>query len=383
MGIFSDAWDSAKSAVNSKISATKQAVNDKVSEYGASTGLQKFTRGGASSFATNYNVNSHAYPTDLMSPTGQYGGNYVIFYINVSVDSKLAKDPKTQFVNEISPRDRGDLIAQNLSGGATGSLAAANATLNVGGAAVGKLLGVGGPAAGAAALGTIGAATTASYAGTATRAQKRLKTAIALHIPNQLSIRYGMQWSEDDTAALSMAAGGLQEVARALEAGSAKNLSDPAKAIVTNLALSKGPNAGANSVATGLAANPKKEQVFKGVDFRTFQFEYQFFPRSPEEAENVLNIIQEFKYHMHPEFKDNNNFVYIYPSEFDISYYNNGKENMNLHRHTSCVLTELNVNYTPNGTYAAFPNGMPTQINVSMQFRELGLLTKDKVKDGL
>ena len=56
---------------------------------------------------------------------------------------------------------------------------------------------------------------------------------------------------------------------------------------------------------------------------------------------------------------------------------------MNLHRHTSCVLTELNVNYTPNGTYAAFPNGMPTQINVSMQFRELGLLTKDKVKDGL
>lgn len=383
MGIFSDAWDSAKSAVNSKISATKQAVNDKVSEYGAATGLQKFTRGGASSFATNYNVNSHSYPSDLMAPTGQYGGNYVIFYINVSVDSKLAKDPKTQFVNEISPRDRGDLIAQNLSGGATGSLAAANATLNVGGAAVGKLLGVGGPAAGAAALGTIGAATTASYAGTATRAQKRLKTAIALHIPNQLSIRYGMQWSEDDTAALSMAAGGLQEVARALEAGSAKNLSDPAKAIVTNLALSKGPNAGANSVATGLAANPKKEQVFKGVDFRTFQFEYQFFPRSPEEAENVLNIIQEFKYHMHPEFKDNNNFVYIYPSEFDISYYNNGKENMNLHRHTSCVLTELNVNYTPNGTYAAFPNGMPTQINVSMQFRELGLLTKDKVKDGL
>lgn len=89
MGIISDAWDSATSAVNSKISATKQAVNDKVSEY-AATGLQKFTRGGASSFATNYNVNSHSYPSDLMAPTGQYGGNYVIFYINVSVDSKLA-----------------------------------------------------------------------------------------------------------------------------------------------------------------------------------------------------------------------------------------------------------------------------------------------------
>ena len=86
---------------------------------------------------------------------------------------------------------------------------------------------------------------------------------------------------------------------------------------------------------------------------------------------------------MHPEFKDANNFLYIYPSEFDISYYQNGEENPNLHRHTSCVLQEMNVNYTPNGTFTTFPNGMPTQINVTLGFRELALLTKDKIKDGL
>ena len=96
-----------------------------------------------------------------------------------------------------------------------------------------------------------------------------------------------------------------------------------------------------------------------------------------------MNIIQEFKYHMHPEFKDANNFVYIYPSEFDIIYYSNGKENKNLHRHTSCVLTEVNVNYTPNGLFTTFPDGQPTQINVTLSFRELALLTKDKIKDGL
>jgi hypothetical protein len=137
------------------------------------------------------------------------------------------------------------------------------------------------------------------------------------------------------------------------------------------------------SAATGLAANPKKEQVFKGVDFRTFSFDYQFFPRSEPEAANVLNIIKQFKYHMHPEFKDANNFLYIYPSEFDISYYQNGEENMNIHRHTSCVLQEMTVNYTPNGAFTTFPNGMPTQINVTLGFRELALLTKDKVEDGL
>jgi hypothetical protein len=154
-------------------------------------------------------------------------------------------------------------------------------------------------------------------------------------------------------------------------------------AAVANQALAKGPLGAANSVATGLAANPKKEQVFGGVDFRTFQIEYQFFPRDENEARNVRNIIKEFKYHMHPEFKDSNNFVYIYPSEFDIFYYQNGKENLNIHRHTSCVLTELSVNYTPNGAFTTFADGMPTQINVQMSFRELALLTKDKIEDGL
>ena len=86
---------------------------------------------------------------------------------------------------------------------------------------------------------------------------------------------------------------------------------------------------------------------------------------------------------MHPEFKDANNFVYIYPSEFDVMYYQGGQENTNLHKHTSCVLTEMNVNYTPNGNFTTFANGMPTQINVTLAFRELALLTKDKVKEGL
>jgi hypothetical protein len=336
-----------------------------------------------------YQVSSHSYPNDLLADDGRYGGNYVIFYINIQVDSKLAKSLKEgDFVKELTPRDRGDLIAQNLS---REKLFAGNAAIIGGGAILGSALGAGSLSFPAAALATVGAGATANYAASASRAQRRLKTAIALHVPNQLQIRYGTQWSEEDTAGLAMATTGIEEILKAVGAAKGgaelgdvgKGLGGTAQAMVTNLALSKGPMAGANSVATGLAANPKKEQAFKGVDFRTFQFEYQFFPRSAAEAENVMRIIYQFKYHMHPEFKDANNFVYIYPSEFDIFYYQNGVENKHIHRHTSCVLTEMSVNYTPNGTFTTFENGMPTQINVQMSFRELALLTKDKVKDGL
>ena len=341
-------------------------------------------RGGASPFEDRkYDIKNHSYPSDLMAADGRYGGNYAMFYINVATDSKLFKDKTVQTVEDYAPRDRGDLIGQNMS---KAGLVGSNAAVIGVEAYAAKKLGIGSGELNAkvAAAATVGVGVAATMAPDAKRSQRRLKTAIALHIPNQLSIRYGVQWSEDDTSMLAMANAAGTEIMKAVTSGGTNsNVTGVAQAVITNIALSKGPNAAGNSAALGLAANPKKEQVFKGVDFRTFSFDYQFFPRNEAEAKNVLNIIQEFKYHMHPEFKDANNFVYIYPSEFDIMYYSGGQENKALHRHTSCVLTEVNVNYTPNGMFTTFDNGMPTQINLTLAFRELALLTKDKIKDGL
>jgi hypothetical protein len=337
--------------------------------------------------AGKYDVNNYSYPADLMSNNGIYGGNYAIFYINVATESKLFKDKSVQTVDDFPPRDRGDNIAQGVT---KKGLIGANALVNTIGGAVGGSIafdkGVTGAAKGAAIanVGTVGVGIAATQAPDAVRSQKRLKTAIALHIPNQLNIRYGVQWSEEDTAVLAMGMAGGQEIVKALQSnGKNSDVTGVGAAIISNLALSKAPNGAASGGLLGLAANPKKEQLFKSVDFRTFAFEYQFFPRNEAEAKNVLNIIEQFKYHMHPEFKDTNNFLYIYPSEFDIMYYQGGMENRNLHRHTSCVLTELSINYTPNGAFTTFNNGMPTQINVTLNFRELALLTKDKIKDGL
>jgi hypothetical protein len=375
MSLISDAQAAARSI--------KEGVNGYANTLQNPENLYK-NRGTSATFEQKkYDVNNHCYPSDLMAADGRYGGNYALFYINVATDSKLFKDKSVQTVDNYSPRDRGDLIGQNMS---KAGLIGSNAAVIGLEAYAAKKLGIGSGDLNAkvAAAATVGVGVAASMAPDAKRSQRRLKTAIALHIPNQLSIRYGVQWSEDDTSMLAMANAGGTEIMKAVTSmGKNSDVSGVAQAVITNIALSKGPNASANSAALGLASNPKKEQVFKGVDFRTFSFEYQFFPRNSDEAKNVMRIIQEFKYHMHPEFKDANNFVYIYPSEFDIVYYANGKENKNLHRHTSCVLTEVNVNYTPNGLFTTFSDGQPTQINVTLAFRELALLTKDKIKDGL
>lgn len=353
---------------------------------------------------SKYVVEGMQYPSDLMGlvsdpRTGyslsNYGSNYVVFYVNVNEESRMIKNKEAQTV-DIGNNER---VAKQLAGREYTQEKVVAAQIATG-AGIGTLLGQGGGGgAFGAVLGGVGAGAVAmnTESSTFSRPQKRLKCAIALHVPNQLSIRYGAGWSEEETFAMQALINGGEAAGRAMEsagkalangkkdeainaiAGAGKTVSS----IVANVALSKGPNAGAMSALTGLAPNPMKEQVFKGVDFRTFTMEYQFAPRNIEESNNVNNIIQTFKYHMHPEFKDANNFLFLYPSEFDIEYYHKGEENLHIHRHTSCVLTELNVNYTPNGNFSTFVGGRPTQINVSMTFKELTVLTKELIAEGL
>jgi hypothetical protein len=365
-----------------------------------------------------YQVGNYQYPSDLLGAQSSaggaqtdpmYGGNYLIMYINVNNDSKMFENPDAG--NIFVDVDASERVKKQLAGReySQEKVALAQGVIGSGiGAVVTGVTGAGpglkGAALGAAAT-VAGAASIAANTKNSTfsRPQKRLKSVIALHVPNQLSIRYGAGWGEEETFGLQAVIEGGEAAMRALQAagqaalgnGSIEERGNRAGAalkegvrdissIVANFALTKGPNAGAMSAMTGLAPNPMKEQVFKGVDFRTFTMEYQFSPRSIAESDNVNNIIKALKYHMHPEYKKGaNNFLFLYPSEFDIEYYYQGEENLNLHRHTSCVLTELNVNYTPNGTFSTFKDGRPTQINVSMTFRELTILTKELISEGL
>lgn len=355
---------------------------------------------------TKYDIKQHYYPEDLYDGNGVYGGNYVVFYINVPEDSRLfAKDKTTAVVDNIPPRIRSQLAEQNFNGmqAATGGVAIGAGAGGVSGivTSVARLISgrarftksdfvqeLATIATGGAVLGGLATGVVIDAAGGGVfetpdkkyRQQKRLKTAIALHIPNNLAIRYSTAWQDENTMAFQAAATISREMGKSmsLNSGALRVAAD----VAASAALTRAPIIAAGlSAMTGLAGNPKKEQIFQNVNFREFSFEYTFSPRSSDEAKKVLQIIEEFKFHMHPEFKDEHDFIFIYPSEFDIVYYQGTEENLSLHRHTSCVLKDLNVNYTPNGNFNTFYDGMPTQINVTMTFLELAILTKKQIGD--
>lgn len=363
---------------------TQQAMGKYTSNFGKSPSQ-------APTVDSKYDISNLSYPSDLFASEGyRYGGHYAIFYINVAEESKLLTEKKAETVPiNADERLRASI---NLTGLDTKNVIAGSA---ITGAAAGTILGSLGGSGGSGGLagGLLGGAAagvvSAAAGGKLSRQQKRLKTAIALHVPNTLSVRYSTTWNEEETGAFQAAAmlgeGGMKALSESVANGTinAQSLTGPAASVATALALNAPGGVGSGlSAASGLAPNPKKEQLFKGVDFRTFTFDYQFSPRNSTELENVHRIIETFKLHMHPEFKDAASFVFVYPSEFDIHYYYNQGENEYLHKHTSCVLKDMSINYTPNGMFTSFSNGAPTQINVQLTFVELAILTKDQILQG-
>lgn len=351
--------------------------------------------------ANKYKAATFCYPQDLLDPKAG-NVNHVRFYINIQSDSKAENtglggfadiQPDRSTMNSIVGKtfdndsfQKGYATVKGIEGALGGLLAGGllggNAKGALSGAAVGGILGGGKAIATTTVLD--------NFAGIKFgQPSKRLAGFIALYMPNQLSTRYSMQWQEEEMD-LAMSVATNPEIAKQVEAvkeaASKGNLKDAAVASTSGLGsiganiLLK--NSATLSAASRMAANPRKEQVFKGVDYRRFTFEYQFAPRNPTEAQTALEIIKQFKYHMHPEFKDASNFIYIYPSEFDIEYCFGEGQNQKIHRISSCVLTELNVNYSPNGVFSTFPDGTPTQINIQMSFTELELLTKDRIMKG-
>jgi len=136
----------------------------------------------------------------------------------------------------------------------------------------------------------------------------------------------------------------------------------------------------------GRAENPFVEVFFNSMQVRSFTYNFNFAPRNEAETAEIQQIIQLFRYHMAPELQGKNSRYLTLPSEFDIHYMykaenGNSFENDFYNRIATCVLENVNTNYTPGGV-RSFANGAPTQITMALTFKETELLTKEKINQG-
>jgi hypothetical protein len=379
-------------------------TNTKANEYNADAFGTKLRSQG-------YNIGTYSYPVGLgVYPDLQH---YVTFFINVRSKSKFIKDGTYKTLKDQTSLIQGGSIRNGIDATDVGTAAVFGGSVLAGIAAGGKALGVllgtskgdkKNPGKTTSVnstmknLGTIAAKGVVAIAGAEIAGQllgstdiltkdktERLVDVITLHMQEKPSVRYGINYQDKDLGILGGFLGdssASDSVSPAtMHGGLAMSAALKVAQIPSMLPGMGGVGNIADIVQLGakVKSNPFREVFFEGIDYRTFTFKYRFMPKDKTEVSAVYNIIAKFKEHMHPELAAGGAF-FLYPSEFEIKYYYNNKENGYYNSIATCALTDMGVEYGGD-QLSSFSDGSPTEINLILSFRELELITKESIKN--
>ena len=325
------------------------------------------------------NVKNYTFPLDVMSDPGLGNqGHYMMFYINQQNHAKMhfggknnsaRPDPTTSATND----NLDQLVSQSQNAvGLTNPIFRAHSKQYFKDRLV---------------VGVRRAPTT------------RLDTAIAMYMPASVTTGHSAQYT--DTEIGFMSRGAINAYEKFSNQGMAAGLTeignmdqDLAKALQNLMLNTAGALPGfgglkaAAEMRSGVVLSDRMELAFQGIDKRTFQYEFKMNPKSENEAKEIRNIINAFKVNMLPEFEgsDSHGRALIVPNTFDIEYHWNGAENQFLHKISTCVLESMSVSYGGDKykTHAGVSGdgAPPIDTTLSLTFKELELITREKASEG-
>ena len=122
--------------------------------------------------------------------------------------------------------------------------------------------------------------------------------------------------------------------------------------------------------SSGQVVNPNMEMLFGGPQIRDFSFSFNFTARSAREGRTILRILRFFKQGMSPIRSESNLFLKS-PHTFKLEYKNGSRSHKALNKFKECALKTCSLQYTPDGNYATFEDGIMTKYSMTLAFSEL------------
>ena len=157
------------------------------------------------------------------------------------------------------------------------------------------------------------------------------------------------------------------QVKKALGAGSG----DVKSAITQTIAgAATGDSKALMQRSTGQVINPNMELLFGGPQLRDFSFAFNFTARSSGEGAIILKILRFFKQGMSP-IKSASNLFLKSPHTFKLEYKNGSNSHKALNKFKECALKSCQLQYTPDGNYSTFDDGVMTKYSMTLGFSEL------------
>ena len=213
----------------------------------------------------------------------------------------------------------------------------------------------------------------------------RASGSITLYMPNQIQVSQKANYGEAEigllvagaVASYQTVSGGLSQIDLGSVADTLKKESGTGVAKALETAGATGAVA-AKAIASGETTNNRTEMKFEGIDRRSFQFTFRLLPRSPEEASAIQEIITLFRYHSMPGFTDDMlGRTLKAPSTFDIQYY----PQEHLHKIGTSALEAVDVKFGGDRPQF-FKDNQPTETELTLTFKELDIVTREKVARG-
>lgn len=158
------------------------------------------------------------------------------------------------------------------------------------------------------------------------------------------------------------------------------NLAGKALGVFAGGAVGSASDIGAMPSMFGHPINPGVQVLYRSTNLRAFQFTFMMAPSSQKESESMDRIIWNLRRFAAPDTNQGAAWLFDTPAEFEIKFYNKGQENLAIPRIRRCVLTDINVNYTPQGEWSTFRNGYPVSCLFSVAFQEMEIITRDKIE---
>jgi len=206
---------------------------------------------------------------------------------------------------------------------------------------------------------------------------------VILPVPGGIQDANSVNWGSSDMnpleiALASMSLGfiteggqGLVDASKSVAEGAKAGAGDAKTAIAAAFASQATGARDLLTRTTGAIINPNMELLFKGPQLRPFTFTFKMSARSQDEAKNIIKIIRFFKQGMAPIQTASNIFLKS-PHTFRIQYKLRGEtDHPYIGKIKECALQSCGVQYTPEGTYATYHDGVMASYQMTLTFSEL------------
>ena len=244
---------------------------------------------------------------------------------------------------------------------------------------------------------------------------------IFMYMPEDIGAQYQAEWAGKgftnpasdilrSTGALTSgnAGGAAQAVAESIGKITQKAPSLGATAIsaaINNLPGNIGGSVSMEEILAGMGGvilNPNVELLFTGFKLRDFGLKFKMAPRDSNEAKEIRDIITTFKKASLPDLsaapgdffskattsdsenQDNNRNYIGVPCLCKVSFMHGTNPHPYLSQFKTCAITSVEVNYTPDGSYAVYGGSEPSPVayELSLGFSETKLVYQEDISYG-